>query len=147
MILRMSTIHPRLIVSDADRAIDFYRRAFGAELLERFRDDALGRVVHAAVSIGGATVALADEDPAHGNVAPTSLDGSPVLLQLVVDDAFAAEARMLEAGGEAIFPVADRFYGKREGRLRDPFGHVWILTQPLEALSPEEIQRRLEQQG
>jgi uncharacterized glyoxalase superfamily protein PhnB len=143
----MSTVHPRIVVSDADRAIDFYRRAFGAELRERFVDDAAGRVVHAALSIGGAVVALADEDPAHGNVAPTSLGGSPVLLQLVVDDAYAAEKRLEEAGGEAIFPVADRFYGKREGRLRDPFGHLWILTQPLEDLSPEEIRRRLERQG
>lgn len=140
----MTRLHTRLIVHDADRALAFYERALGATIIERFRDDAIGKVVHAAIQIEDIVLSLADEDPEHGNPAPPTLGGTPVILSLTVEDADVWALRMVEAGAEILIPVDDRFYGKREGRVRDPFGHVWILSQPLETLSAEEIQRRVD---
>ncbi len=137
---------PRLIVSGADRALDFYQAVFGARVLERYDDDR-GLVVHAAVRIGSSIVALADADPDGHNAAPPALGGSPVILSLTVPDADAVGHLLLAHGAEVIFPIADQFYGKREGRFRDPFGHLWIISQPLADLAPAEIQRRLRARG
>ena len=133
---------PRLIVVGADRAIDFYRSAFGARLIERYADDA-GRVVHAAMAFGDAVVALAEERPDWQNIAPTTLGGSPVVLNLVVADADAVGAALAAAGADTVFPIADQVYGHREGRFRDPFGHLWIVTTVIQALSPDQIDARM----
>ena len=137
-----TTLTPRLVVRGADRALDFYQRAFEARIEERYADDS-GHVVHAALSIGGATIALTEEQRDWNNASPDSLGGSPVILNLVVDDVDALGERLLGAGAEVVFPIADQFYGHREGRFRDPFGHLWIVTQIVERLSPAEIQKRL----
>jgi PhnB protein len=135
-------ITPRLIVIDADRAIAFYRRVFGAEVVERFVDQS--HVVHAQLRAADATFYLAEERRDWHNLAPASLGGSPVILELQVDNADVVAEALLAAGSEVIFPVADQFYGKREGRFRDPFGHVWIVSQTLEVLTATEIQRRMD---
>lgn len=138
-------LHPHLIVREAARAIDFYVGVLGARELGRHADPNLGGlIVNAALAIGDATFTLAEENREWHNDAPPSLGGSPVILRLTVADADAVGARMQRAGSRVIFPIADQFYGKREGRLVDPFGHVWIISQPLEELSHEEIQRRVE---
>jgi PhnB protein len=136
-------LHPRLIVTSAERAIEFYQQAFGAEEIVRYTDPKIGRVVHAEISIDGLFLSLSDEDPASKNQAPPGLGGSPVILTLDVTDADAVGARMQRAGAKVVFPIADQFYGKREGRLVDPFGHVWIVSQQIEELSPDEIRRRI----
>ena len=133
---------PRLIVAGADRAIDFYRTAFGADLIERYTDDT-GRVVHAALALGDAIVALAEERPDWNNVAPARLGGTPVILTLVVADADAVGAKLVAAGAEPVFPIADQVYGHREGRFRDPFGHLWIVSTIIETLSPDQIAARM----
>ena len=133
---------PRLIIAGADRAIAFYQSVFGARLIERYADDT-GHVVHVALAFGDAVVALTDERPEWNNVAPSALGGTPVILNLVVDDADAAGARLTAAGAETVFPIADQFYGHREGRFRDPFGHLWMITTITEHLSPEEIATRM----
>jgi len=141
----MTTLTNRLIVTDAEAALRFYEAAFDARVLERFRDEALGRIVHAAFQIGGdLVITLADEHREHGNVAPTSLGASPVLFTLTVDDPDAWGRRFEEAGGRVLIPIEDRFYGHREGRFRDPFGHLWIISKIIEDLSPEEIHRRMQ---
>ena len=140
----MTQLTPRLIVAGADRAIEFYRAAFGAELSERYVDDT-GQVVHAALTIGSAIIALTEERPEWHNVAPTSLGGSPVMLNLVVDDVDALGESLLAAGAENVIPIADQFYGHREGRFRDPFGHLWIVTKITEELTPEQIRARMAQ--
>lgn len=137
-------IHPRLVVRDVDGAIEFYRAVFGAELLERFADpDLEGLVVHAALRIGSTTVAMAGENPDWNNHGPQLLNGSPVILQVMVADADAVGNAFVREGGEVVFPIADQFYGKREGRLKDPFGHLWIISQELEKLSDAVIQARM----
>ena len=120
-------LHPRLVVEDADRAIAYYETALGARLLERFTDGD-GRVVHARLGIGGGEVSMAEQVPDWGLLGPRALGGSAVLLHLTVADCDAVGGRMTEHGGEVVIPIADRPYGKREGRIRDPFGHLWIVS-------------------
>jgi PhnB protein len=123
------SMYPRLVVSDAAGAISFYTAAFGAKELER-HTDADGRVVHAALDLGaGITIAVKDEDD--GDPAPTSLRGSPVIIALNVDDADAVGSAMVAAGASVIYPIQDWDYGHRGGRLADPYGHLWMIDQPL----------------
>ncbi len=135
-------IEPRLIVNGADAAIEFYRRAFDAQVVSRFADPS-GFIVHAELNVFGATISLAEEKRDWGNLSPSEIECSPVLLRLSVADADAVASKMVAAGAQTIITVHDQFYGMREGRLRDPFGHLWIVSQLLEALSDEEIRRRL----
>lgn len=135
---------PRLVAENASTALEFYVEVFGAEVLERYTDPSRGdRLIHSTVRIGETTFSLVDAVPEWGNHAPTQLGGTCVLLTLEVDDADAVADKMIAAGAKVIIPVDDRFYGKREGRLRDPFGHLWIVSQLLETLSDDEISRRI----
>jgi PhnB protein len=133
------TIH--LVIAGAARAIDWYVKVLGARELARFVDKKLDRVVHADLEIGGLEVSIADENREWRNDAPASLGGTPVVLVLRVDDAHATGARMTEAGAKVVHPIQDHFYGERQGRVEDPFGHMWLITQRLKEMSPEEIQR------
>jgi uncharacterized glyoxalase superfamily protein PhnB len=123
-------LHARLIVRDVDGAIDHYTAALGATLTDRFTDDD-DRVVHAALAIGGSAFSLSEETPEWGWVGPLALGGSPVLLQLTVADPDAVADALVAGGGEIVIPIEDRPYGKREGRVRDRAGHLWILSRPL----------------
>ncbi len=134
----LPVLTPRLIVSSTDRAITFYENVFGAEELERYTTPD-GTVVHAAISIRGAILSLADaKDDWYPPVRP---DGSPVLLTLMCDDPDAVAQLAVEHGAEILIPVDDRFYGHREGRIKDPFGHLWFVSRVLEKRSPEEVQQ------
>ncbi|MEJ7597373.1 MAG: VOC family protein [Kofleriaceae bacterium] len=139
--IRPPTLTPRLIIEDAARAIDVYQRVFEAVELERYTTKQ-GRLVHAALRIGDAVVALVDAAPDEHNHAPGQLGGTPVLLQLRVDDPDLIQQRMVAAGGTVIYPVADQYYGQRGGRVADPYGHVWMIFKEIETLDPAEIQRR-----
>ena len=126
----MDAVAPYLSVRGGDAAIDFYKAAFGAEELERY--DWEGKLGHAALRINGGIVMLADEFPDMedqiGNVAPASLDGrTTVTINLTVDDADAWFDRAVKAGASVVRPLSDEFYG-RQGKLRDPFGHVWSVV-------------------
>lgn len=137
-------ITPRLIVNNAAAAIELYCEVFGAQVLERFADAKRGgRIVHCGLSIGDSLISLADSDSQYGNESPEALNGSPVLLTIEVPDAQKVGQRLENAGGTVIIPIEDRFYGKREGRLRDPFGHLWIISQTIEKLSSEQIMQRM----
>jgi uncharacterized glyoxalase superfamily protein PhnB/SAM-dependent methyltransferase len=116
-------LRPRLVVAGAAKAIDYYRQVFGASELAR-HSDAAGRIAHAELAIGDAAFTLKDEDATD----PAPREGAPVLLMLEVDDVDAVAARMLAAGGRVVFAVQDTEYG-RSGRLADPFGHQWMLSQ------------------
>ncbi|MBO0828428.1 MAG: VOC family protein [Streptosporangiales bacterium] len=126
-----TTLTPRLIVSGAAKAIEFYRAALGAEEVSRYAD-ATGAVVHTELSVDGAVFTLKDEsptsDPGVGDQAPTSYGGTPVFLSLTVPDARGVGARMEAAGATVVFPIDDHPYGTM-GRLADPFGHVWMIHQ------------------
>ena len=132
-------LHARLVVDDADAALAFYVAAFDGEVTERYTMD--GRVVHSLVVAG--PVRFAVKDAGDGDAAPGH-GGTAVIMSLDVSDADAVAERMLAAGATVIFPVADHDYGDRGGRLRDPFGHQWMLAQHAEDLTPDEIQSRLD---
>jgi PhnB protein len=134
-------LSPTLVVDDAAAAIDFYQKAFGAEELYRLIDPENGKIGHAEITIRGVLVMLAEEY-AGITRSPRSLGGTSVNLGLMSADARADIDRAVAAGAEVLRPLADQFYGHRAGRVRDPFGHEWIISQEIEKLSPEEMQRR-----
>jgi PhnB protein len=132
---------PLLVVRDAARAIEFYTRGLGATEIVRYVDKRRGTISHADLAVGDATFSVTEEARRWNSDAPPSLGGSPVVLQLHVEDVEALFERMNRAGAATAFPLQE-FCGERMGRLRDPFGHLWILVQRVEGLSPEEAQRR-----
>lgn len=132
---------PYLCIKEAARAIEFYKRAFGAtETMRLAQPD--GRIGHAEIRIGGAPIMLADEFPEMGFRSPQSLGGSPVVIHLYVDDVDALASQAVAAGAKVLRPVADQFYGDRSGTLTDPFGHVWTIATHTEDVSTEEIRKR-----
>lgn len=119
---------PKLVCDDAPAAIDFYVRALGAEVVERHDGDD-GRVHQSVLAAGGIRFSVKSADGV--DPAPTASDGSPVVLQVEIEDVDPWAARFVAAGGEVVFAVGDREYGRRDGRFRDPAGHVWQLSGPL----------------
>jgi PhnB protein len=137
------SVTPYLIVKGADRAIDFYKKVFGAA--QRLRmDGPNGTVGHAEIEIYGSPIMLADEFPDMGFRSPQSIGGTSVSLHLYVQDVDACFNRAVAAGAKALRPVQDQFYGDRSGTVEDPFGHVWTISTHKEDLSPEELQKRSE---
>jgi PhnB protein len=134
-------VFPYLRLRDAGAALDFYKRAFGATELFRLTEPS-GRIGHAEIKLGPATVMLSDEYPEYGMVGPQSLHGTTVTLHLHVDNADAWIARAVAAGAELVRPATDAFYGERSGSVRDPFGHEWLLGHSIESVSTDEMQRR-----
>lgn len=124
----VTEVIPRLVVADAAGAVSFYERALGATEGKRYTDDD-GRIVHTELTIGSSRIHLKDEGD--GDPAPTSLGGTPVIMHLGVTDADAAARSLVEAGATVVFPVADHGYGSKDGRLADPYGHLWIVSEPL----------------
>ncbi len=130
-----------LCVSDAAAALDFYPRAFGAR--ETFRlVEPNGRIGHAELEFGKATIMLSDEFPECDLRSASTIGATPVTIHLHVDDADALIARAVEAGATLERAAQDMFYGERSGTVRDPFGHRWLIGHAIEAVSPEEMQRR-----
>lgn len=140
-----NTLSPYLIVKDAPSAIEFYKKAFGAEEVCRSTMPGTGAVMNAQLRIGNSMLMLNEEFPQWGSMSPRSLGGSPVCVHLYVDDADKAYQRAVQAGAEATMPLMDAFWGDRYGKLRDPFGHEWSIATRKETLTPAEIAGRAEQ--
>ncbi len=137
------TVAISLVVRDAKAAIDFYKKVFGAK--HRYSlTTPNGGVAHGEFKIGDALIMIADENPQFGSKSPETLGGSPVTLNVMVEDPDATVAKAEKAGATVVFPVADQFYGFRAGRFQDPFGHLWIVSKVLEELSPKEMQKRMD---
>ena len=123
-----ATLIPLLVVRGAARAIAFYMQGLGAtEIVRQVRGDE-GAVSHADLALGDAVFSVTEEAPRWNSDAPESLGGSPVVLQLRVDDVDSLFERVRDAGATVVFPLQE-FRGERMGRVRDPFGHLWILAQ------------------
>jgi PhnB protein len=135
------TATPYLIVRNAARAIEFYKKGFGATELMRMADPS-GRIGHAEIRIGDSPIMLADEVPEMGFRSPESLGGSPVSILLYVEDVDAVFSQAVAAGAKVQRPVADQFYGDRTGGVTDPFGHIWYIATHKEDVSPEEMRKR-----
>jgi PhnB protein len=135
------SVTPYLCVSDAARAIEFYKEAFGAtEIMRMEAPD--GRIGHAEVKIGGSIVMLADEFPEISFRSPQSVGGVSAHFMVYDEDVDARVERAVAAGAKLTRPVADQFYGDRTGGVEDPFGHHWYIATHIEDLTPEEIKRR-----
>jgi PhnB protein len=119
-----TTVTPYLAIEGAGEAIEFYKRAFGAQELVRMPGPD-GSVMHAEMRIGNAVVMLGEANPQRGAPGPKALKGSPVSIMLYVEDSDAVAAQAQKAGAKVTMPVADMFWGDRYGTLEDPFGHRW----------------------
>ncbi|MES2992227.1 MAG: VOC family protein [Pseudomonadota bacterium] len=140
----MSQIHdvyPYLMVRDAQAAMAFYAEAFGATELFRLVEPS-GRVGHAELQLGAAVLMVCDEFPEYGMVGPQGEKFTGCTIHLHVDDADAMAERAVAAGATMLMPPTDQFYGERSCRLRDPFGHFWLLGHSIEKVDPAEMQRR-----
>ena len=135
------TLTPHIVCAGAADAIEFYKNAFGAEELMRLPGPD-GRIMHAAVSIGGSMLMLVDEMKEHGVLSPASLGGSPVTLHLNLPNADAAIERAAAAGATVTLAAHDAFWGDRYGQVRDPFGHSWSIAHPLRAAVMSESELR-----
>ena len=133
---------PYLCCRGAADAIEFYKKAFGANERTRMVDPE-GRISHAEISIGKAVIMLSDEHPEIEVRSPQAWGGSAVTIHLYVNDVDAVAAAAASAGAKLVRPVANQFYGDRSGTLIDPFGHRWFIATHVEDVSPEEMKRRL----
>jgi PhnB protein len=134
------SVTPYLVVKGAAKAIDFYKKVFGAR--EKFRMDGPGGTITHA-EIGDSVVMLADENPQHGALSPATVGGTPVSIMLYVEDVDRTAETLTKAGAKTLRPVQDMFYGDRSGGFEDPFGHRWHVSTHIEDVSPEEIERRM----
>ena len=131
------------IVRGAADAIEFYKRAFGAEEVSRMEGPD-GTVMHAEIRIGDSTIMLGDESPQWGTKSPLSTNGNTGSLHLYVDDADAAFERALRAGATVRYPLEDAFWGDRYGKVTDPFGHEWGIATRVRELTPEQVREAAE---
>jgi len=139
------TVTPCLMVRGADRALEFYRKAFGAEIHDRLTGPDGKSVIHAQIRVGDSFIFLGDEVPGMEGGAPEKYGGSPASLHLYVEDVDAAVERAVSAGAQVRMPVADMFWGDRYAKVADPFGFEWGLATRKEDLTPDEIRRGAEE--
>ena len=140
-------LSPHLVVDDANAAIDFYVKAFGAVEVGRIPGPD-GKLIHGAVQIDGATVMLADDFPEMSDgksMTPKALGGTPVTVHLTVTDVETRFQQAVDAGATVVMPLADQFWGDRYGMVRDPFGHQWSLGQPVREVSYSEMEQAMSQ--
>lgn len=123
-------VYPYLCVRGAAAAIDFYERVFGAREIQRLTD-LTGRIAHAELRLGPTTLMLADEHPEYGIYSPLAFGGTGLTLHLHVDNLDVLAQRAAAAGAVVLREPADQAHGERQCRLRDPFGHEWLLGHPI----------------
>jgi len=132
------TITPHLIVPEGAKALEFYKKAFGAQEIERFMTPDGKAVMHAQMKIGNSMLMLGNEFPPTC-LSPKSRGGTTVSLYLYVDDADDAFERAVKAGCTVKMPMTDQFWGDRYGQVEDPFGYQWSLATHKQDLTKEQI--------
>jgi PhnB protein len=142
----LNTVTPYLCVHDAAAAIEFYGVAFGAVEHHRMVGDD-GRIGHAEIVVGSSRLMLADEYPDIGVLSPTSRGGTSTSFTISVADCDVVVERAVAAGATLVRPVADQFYGHRQGTVLDPFGHQWSISSPLPHYGDDEYDARSKDEG
>ena len=139
------SLTPYLNIKDAAKAIEFYKKAFGAKVVGKIYMPDGSTIAHAEIEIGDSKIMLAEENEQWGNLSPQTIGGSAVSLCLYVEDVDAVFARALKEGAKPTgeMEVKDQFYGDRAGSLTDPFGHKWSVMTHKEDVSFEELQKRM----
>lgn len=140
-----TTLTPYLSLTDAAKAIEFYKAALGATELYRMPMPG-GKIAHAELQVGNARFMVADEMPDWGNKSAKTLGGSAMGLMIYTENVDALAERFVKAGGKQVRPLENHFYGDRSGSFEDPEGYKWMLSQHVEDVSPEEMNRRMAQQ-
>jgi PhnB protein len=131
---------PRMTFKNAAKAIEFYKQAFGAK--ESMRFEVGGGIAHAEIMIGDSSIMLSEEWPDGGRYSAETVGSSPVWMVIRVPDVDAFVAHAVAAGAKLVRPVANQFYGHRDGILLDPFGYTWSISTVTEEMSVEEMHRR-----
>jgi len=137
------SVTPSLTIRGAAKAIDFYKRAFGATEIYALPGPE-GTVMHAELKIGNSVIMISDEFPQWGALSPETIGGCPTTFMIYVPDVDAVHARAIKAGAKENMAVADQFWGDRMGSLVDPYGFKWSIATRIEELSVEEIKSRYE---
>lgn len=135
------TITPDLVCRGAAKAIAFYEKVFGARVIDKMEMPG-GKIGHAYLQIGSSPLFLADEFPEWGSAFPESIGGSPVVIHLYVDDVDAIWKKAIDAGVVVEMPLENMFWGDRDGKIKDPFGHRWSLATHVEDVTPDEMAAR-----
>lgn len=138
-----STITPYLIITNAAKAIEFYKNVFGAKVIMSMEAPG-NRVGHAELLIGDSKFMLADSCPEMDIKAPESFGGSPVGIHLYVKDVDATAEQAVKHGAKIVRKIEDQFYGDRSGSIEDPFGHIWFIATHIEDVSESDMQKRME---
>ena len=136
------SLTPYLYIRNAAKALEYYKKAFGAQELFRMACPDGESIGHAEMKVGDSIFMLADEMPAHGIKSPQSIGGSASALMIYVPDVDAVFQRAVSAGGTVVRPLKNQFYGDRSGSLTDPFGHQWTIATHVEDVPPDEMERR-----
>lgn len=142
------TVTPYLIVKGAAKAIDFYKKAFGAKVVDKSVCKESGLVMHAELKIGESMLMLSDEwtgPESYGGRSPKTLKGSTVWIHLYVKDVDAAFKKAVKSGGKVLQALEDMFWGDRFCQIEDPFGHKWALATHKEDLTKKEIEKRMKE--
>ncbi len=138
------SVTPYLVVKGAAKALDFYKKAFGATEVVRM-DGPGGKIMHAEFKIGDSFVMLADESPEMGIKGPESYGGAAVSLAIYTPDVDAMTKQAIASGAKVERPVQNQFYGDRSGTIIDPFGHKWTIGTHIEDVPHEEMSRRFQE--
>lgn len=138
------SITPHLVVKNGMQAIEFYKKAFGAEQVMVMPGPG-GGLMHGEVKIGDSIVMLADEWPGMHQKAPESLNGSTVVIGIYTSDCDALFNRATKAGATPVMPPTNMFWGDRYSQVKDPYGHVWSIATHVEDVSPDECGRRMQE--
>jgi uncharacterized glyoxalase superfamily protein PhnB len=136
------TVTPHITVKNAAEAINFYKRALGAEERMRMTGPDGKSIMHAELKIGDSIIFLGDESPQAACKSPQTLGGSTTVLNLYVPDVDAAFQKAVSAGGKEAMPVADMFWGDRYGMFLDPFGYTWGIATHKEDLTEQDMATR-----
>ncbi len=136
------TVTAGLTIREAGKAIDFYKKAFGAQVLDRVDGPDGKSVMHAALQIGDSRIFLADEMPGMGCRSPETLGGTTSSFYLYVKDVDSAVKKAIDAGATLKKPVENMFWGDRFGSVGDPFGYTWDIATRVEDVTPDELRKR-----
>jgi uncharacterized glyoxalase superfamily protein PhnB len=136
------TLIPHLVVKSTEKSIDFYVKAFDAQVLMKMPSPDGKSIIFAAVMIGGSRLYLSDEFPQSHSKSTETLGGTPVTLTLEVPHADSVYNRAVSAGAKAAMPLQDMFWGQRYGQVVDPAGNIWAIAQNIEQVSSEEMMKR-----
>lgn len=135
------SITPMLVVKDGLKAIEYYKKVFGAVDKGIMMMPDNKSVAHSELMIGDSKIMLSDEFPEMKSLSPATIGGSPISLYLYVEDVDKTFNLAVSEGATVLYPVADQFWGDRHGSIQDPFGHFWSISTHVKDLSEEEIKK------